>query len=42
MVDKESLELLKKENRRTILIMLTTLALTVVKLVIDLAKVIKS
>ena len=41
-MDKEDLEQLKKENRRTILIMLTTLALTVVKLVIDLAKVIKS
>lgn len=41
-LDKESLEELKKENRRTILIMLATLALAVVKLVVDLAKVIKS
>ena len=41
-MDKESLEQLKKENRRTILIMLTTLALTVVKLVVDLVKIAKN
>lgn len=38
-MDKESLESLRKENRRTILIMLSTLALTVVRLVIDLVRI---
>ena len=41
-MDKEGLELLKKENRRTILIMLATLVLTIVKLVIDLVRILKN
>lgn len=38
-MDKESLEQLKKENRRTVWIMFATLALTIVKLVIDLVRI---